>query len=430
VRVPGFGRAGFSSGIFLVSLAPWDERERDGMAILGELNQRLGGLTGVRSFGGMRGPISGGAGGDVDLVLQGDDFAALDAAAQDIIAAARSNPNLLRVRSNYQPTSPRSVVIPDRERAAALGVSFSDIGQALDTQMGGRRVGAYIDRGEEYDVILQNRLTDRSSATDLSNIFVRSQTSGQLIPLSNLVSFTEIGEAASRTRVNRMRAVTVSATLAEGYPIGDAVAWFEEAARESLPADVTTLFLGGAKEFLEANNALLFAFIMSLLIVFLVLAAQFESVIHPFVIMLTVPLAVLGGLFGLLMSGSSLNIYSQIGLIILVGLAAKNGILIVEFANQLRQQGRDVRAAILEAAETRFRPIVMTGLSTAMGALPLVLASGAGAESRATIGIVVFAGVLVATLFTLLVIPVFYDLLARFTRDPGWAARRIAEYEA
>jgi len=303
------------------------------------------------------------------------------------------------------------------------------IGRSLQTQLGSRRVGQFVDGGEEYDVILQNRPEDRAAPNDLANIFVRSDSSGALIPLTNLVSLHERGDAASRPRVNRSRAVTVSVTLAEGYSLGDAMSWLLAEADRTLPAGVQTEFLGAAKEFRDANNAVMFAFGMALLIVFLVLAAQFESFIHPIIIMLTVPLAITGGIFGLLMADSSLNIYSQIGLIILVGLAAKNGILIVEFANQLREAGRSIREATLEAAQTRLRPIIMTGASTAFGALPLILSSGAGAESRLTIGVVIFWGVLVATLFTLIIVPVFYAHLARFTKSPGWIAREIEEFE-
>ncbi len=429
VRVPGFGGTGFNSGIAIVLLAPWEERDRDGNEVLGEINGKLGQLTGVRAFGGMFSPFGRGGGEDLEFVLGGENYEQLNAAAEQIIAASRDNPNLQRVRKSYEPTAPRLIVKRESERAAALGVTQQAIGRALETQLGGRRVGTYVDGGEEYDVIVQNELAQRRSPSDLSNIRVRSESTGQLIPLSNLVSLSEQGDASSRPRVNRVRAVTVSATLAEGYSLGDAVAWFEQTADDILPPDIQTEFLGSAKELEDANAAVLFAFAMALLITFLVLAAQFESFIHPTVIMLTVPLAVAGGLFGLLMVGSSLNIYSQIGLIILVGLAAKNGILIVEFANQLREAGRSVREATLEAAEVRFRPIVMTAASTAIGALPLILSSGAGSESRMTIGVVIFAGVLLATIFTLVVVPVFYALLARYTRSPGWIAKEIADFE-
>lgn len=430
VRVPGFGGTGFNTGVAILVLEKWDERERNGLDIVNEINARLGALTGVRAFAGMRSAFGGGGqGDDLQFVLEGPDYALLDRAADAMIAAVADNPSLLRPRKSYEATSPRLNVAIDRERAAALGVSVQAIGRALQTQLGSRRVGEYVDGGEEYEVILQNRPEDRGDPNDLSNIFVRSDSSGALIPLTNLVSLQERGDASARPRVNRSRAVTVTVTLAEGYSLGAAMTWMLDEGRRVLPAEVQTDVLGAAKEFRDANNAVAFAFGMALLIVFLVLAAQFESLIHPFVIMLTVPLAATGGLFGLVMADSSLNIYSQIGLIILVGLAAKNGILIVEFANQLREAGRSEREAALEAAETRLRPILMTGASTALGALPLILSSGAGSESRMTIGVVIFWGVLVATLFTLVIVPVFYAQLARFTKTPGWITREIADYE-
>lgn len=425
IVAPGWGGSGFNSGIVIGTMVPWDER-REGSAIVGEINGRFGQLTGVRAFASMRSSIRGGGNGDdVQFVLQGPDYTALDAEAERLLASIRSeNPNLLRARKNYQPNSPRLVVDIDRERAAALGVSVAEIGQTLQTHLGSRRIGQFIERGEAYNVILENRREDRASSQDLETLYVSGQN-GALIPLSNLVSLREVGEASSRNRVDRQRAITISATLAEGYTLGEAVDWLDSwAARELAPGFGTT-FLGGAKEFLEANTAMLFAFGMALLIVFLVLSAQFESFIQPFVIMLTVPLAVAGGLFGLDLIGSSLNIYSQIGLVILIGLAAKNGILIVEFANQLREEGRDVMQATLDSAETRLRPILMTGMSTAIGAFPLMAATGPGSESRITIGVVIFAGVAVATLFTLFVVPVAYSVLGRYTKTPNWMSRRL-----
>lgn len=422
---PGWGGSGYNSGVVIGSMVHWDER-RDGAAIVNEINGRFGQLTGVRAFTSMRSSIRGGGGGDdIQFVLQGPDYRSLDAEAERLLSAIRQgNPNLQRARKDYEPTSPRFVVQIDRERAADLGVSVADIGQTLQTHLGSRRVGQFIEQGEAYNVILENRRDERASARDLESLYV-SGRNGNLIPLSNLVSLEEVGEASSRNRVDRQRAITISATLAEGYTLGDAVEWLDNWSATELAPGFTTTYLGGAKEFLEANAALLFAFGMALLIVFLVLAAQFESFIQPFVIMLTVPLAVIGGLFGLYVIGSSLNIYSQIGLVILIGLAAKNGILIVEFANQLREEGRDLMTATLDAAEIRFRPILMTGLSTAIGAAPLMLASGPGAESRITIGVVIFSGVTVATLFTLFVIPVTYGVLGRFTKTPNWMSKKL-----
>ncbi|MEE2525093.1 efflux RND transporter permease subunit [Hyphobacterium sp. HN65] len=428
---PGWGGSGYNSGIVIGTMVHWDDR-RDGTEIINEINGRFGQLTGVRAFTSMRSAIRGGGGGDdIQFVLQGPDYGTLDAEAERLLAAIRTgNPNLLRARKNYEPTSPRFVVQIDRERAADLGVSVADIGQTLQTHLGSRRVGQFVEGGEAYNVIMENRRDARSSSEDLESLYVEGRE-GRLIALSNLVSLSEVGEASSRNRVNRQRAITISATLADGYTLGEAVEWLDGWAEQELAPGLSTTYLGGAKEFLEANAALLFAFGMALLIVFLVLAAQFESFIQPFIIMLTVPLAVTGGLFGLDLIGSSLNIYSQIGLVILIGLAAKNGILIVEFANQLREDGRGLLEATLDASEIRFRPILMTGLSTAIGAAPLMMADGPGSESRITIGVVIFTGVAVATLFTLFVIPVVYSVLGRFTKTPNWMTKKLnAEAEA
>ncbi|WP_439632512.1 efflux RND transporter permease subunit [Glycocaulis sp.] len=429
IRIPGFGGSGFGSGVVFGTLTHWNERRRNGPAVVAEINARLAEIPGLRAFATMRSTLAGeGAGSDLEFILSGDDYAELGAFADDLVAEAMaSNRGFLQLASDYRPTSPRLVVDVDIDRAAELGVTDEQVARTLETHLGSRRVGQFIDRGEAYDVVLQNRRDARASAIDLEGLYVRG-TGGSIVPLSNLVTLTETGESSERRRVNRFRSVTVSATLADGYPLGAAVDWLDNYAAENLPETVQTSYLGGAQEFLEANQAALFAFAMALLIVFLVLAAQFESLIQPLIIMLTVPLAIAGGLFGLYIAGSSLNIYSQIGLIILVGLAAKNGILIVEFANQLRDEGMELAEATLTAAETRFRPILMTGISTAAGAIPLIVSSGPGSESRGTIGVVIFTGVLVATIFTLIVIPASYAVLGRYTKTPEWTSRQLEKF--
>jgi multidrug efflux pump len=308
-------------------------------------------------------------------------------------------------------------------------VSTQSIGRALETMFGSRQVTTYIKNGQEYDVILQSELEQRRSIDNLNQLQVRTEA-GTLVPLSTVVTTELRGDTPDRPRVDRLRSVTLTAQLAPGFTVEEAVRFLEAQAAANPTPGVSIKWGGQAKDYLEASGAVGIAFGFALLLVFLVLAAQFESWIHPAVIMLTVPLAVLGGLFGLLVMGSTINTYSQIGLIILVGIAAKNGILIVEFANQLRDEGLKVREAVIEAAALRLRPIVMTSIATAMGALPLMLWTGAGAGSRQTIGSVIFMGAIVATLLTLFVVPVFYNLLARFTKSPEWMSRQIEEYEA
>ena len=291
--------------------------------------------------------------------------------------------------------------------------------------MGGRRVTTFLDRGEEYDVIIEGERSEQKSFSDIQSIYVQSSRTNALIPISNLVSIKEYGAAETLSRFNRIRAITIEANLEDGYGLGEALQYMETLVQEHLPEEAVIDYKGQSRDFISSGGSIIFVFALGLLVVFLVLAAQFESWIHPFVIMLTVPLAIAGGLFGLYFTGGSLNIYSQIGLIMLVGLAAKNGILIVEFANQLRDEGMEFGRAIIEASEVRFRPIVMTGVTTIAGAIPLVLSSGAGAETRIVIGVVVLSGVFAATIFTLFVVPIAYSLIARKTGSVSDVAKQI-----
>ena len=258
----------------------------------------------------------------------------------------------------------------------------------------------------------------QSSPQDLTNIYVRSERSGALIPLANLVTFQEQASAQSLNRYNRTRAITINADLEDHLPLGTALNYLEQLVRENLPDYAVVDYKGRSRDFKYSGDASIMMFGLGILVMFLVLAAQFESYISPLIITLTVPLAMAGGLLGLWLTGNSLNLYSQIGLIMLIGLAAKNGILIVEFANQLRDEGRDVHAAIVEASKIRLRPIIMTSITTLAGAIPLFISSGAGSETRAVLGVTLFAGVIVATIFTLFVVPVAYQMLARFAGSP------------
>jgi len=426
LRVDGSGGFGF------VILAPWEERERSATQIANELRGKFSqNVAGMRVIPFQRSGLGQRGGGSeaFQFVIGGDTYDDLGRYKTIMLEELAKYPGLTNVDADYRETQPQFNVKIDRQRAADIGVSTQTIGRTLETMMGGRRVTTFERGGEEYDVILQAEKEDRQQPLDMTNIHVTSSVTGQLIPLSNLVSVEEVSGAGALRRFNRVRALTISGNVAPGFTLGQVIDDVEQIARDSVP-DVTTIdYKGATREFQEAGSDIYFIFGLALVVVFLILAAQFESFIHPFVIMLTVPLAVFGGLLGLYLWGSTLNIYSQLGMIMLIGLAAKNGILIVEFANQRRDEGLEIRAALLDAAKTRLRPIMMTGISTAIGALPLMLASGAGAASRQTIGVVVFGGVIVATFFTLFIVPVFYDMLAKYTRSPGYVASQLDEFE-
>ncbi len=420
VSTPRFGSgAAVNNSIAIVSLENWDQRERSTQEIVGGLFPALSAMPGVRAF-----PIQPAGLGQrgfstpVQFVLGGDTYEALAGWRDAFLAKASENPRLLNLDADYKEVKPQLLIQVDRNRAADLGVSVSEVGRTLETMLGSRRVTTYLDRGEEYDVILQAEDGDRRTPGDIENLYVRASKSGALVPLSSLVTVSEGADAATLNRFNRLRSITISANLAPGYTLGEALSYLRGVAEETLPTEARIDYKGQSRELQESSSSVLVTFALALLVVFLVLAAQFESFIHPLIIMLTVPLAVVGALLGLELSGGSLNIYSQIGIVMMVGLAAKNGILIVEFANQLRDAGASVEEAILEAARLRLRPIVMTSISTVIGVLPLILGGGAGAESRLAIGVVVFAGVLFSTVLTLGVVPTFYRLLAPYTRSP------------
>ncbi|MCP5306800.1 MAG: efflux RND transporter permease subunit [Chromatiaceae bacterium] len=415
----------FNSGIVIHVLDDWNKR-RPAWEIMDDVSRRLADLSGVRAFPLMRQGFGKRIQKPVQFVIGGGTYAEL-AEWRDILIdrIEESNPGLEGIDWDYKETKPQIRVLIDYDRAADLGVTVGEIGRTLETMLGSRRVTSFIEEGEEYDVILEGERVEQRSPTDLSNLYVRSMRSDRLIPLSNLVRLEEVADSIKLNRYNRVRAITIEANLKDGLALGDALAYLDRLVRESLPGKVIVDYKGQSQDFRATGESILFVLVLGSVVVFLVLAAQFESWIHPLVIMLTVPLAMAGALLGLYLGGFSLNLYSQIGLIMLVGLAAKNGILIVEFANQLRDQGEAFHDALLEATRVRFRPIVMTGITTAAGSLPLLLSSGAGAETRAVIGTVILYGVLAATLFTLFVVPVAYDLLARHTGSPKAQMRRL-----
>ena len=431
ISAPGFGGGSFNSGNGSLILSDWSVRDRTADEIAQELNGKLRSQTDAQVNASVPGAFQRGGGNSnsIEMVVTGAEYEDIYNWLQPVLAASLENPGFSRPRLNYEPNAPRLLVDVDPEKAAALGVSAQAIGRTLETMFGSRRATTYLRGGQEYDVILQTERAERRSVADLQSLYVATG-SGQLVPLSAVVTTETSGDTPDRRRLDRQRAISISADLNPGTTLVDATDFMTRVAGEQPQGVVTTQWGGAARDQQEAGGAVAAAFGLALLLVFLVLAAQFESWITPAVIMLTVPLAAAGGLFGLVMAGSSLNIYSQIGLIILIGVAAKNGILIVEFANQLRDQGRSIHDAIIESATLRLRPIIMTSIATAFGALPLVLWQGAGAGSRQTIGVVIFSGAMFATLLTLFVVPVIYGVLARFTKSPEYTAREIEAWEA
>jgi multidrug efflux pump len=422
--------ANFNSGIAIFVLNDWSKR-RSAWVIMEEVRTQLAELPGVRAIPVMRQGFGASIQKPMQFVIGGGTYREL-AQWRDILLEQieLDNPGLTGIDWDYKETKPQIQVNIDYDRSAELGVTISNIGRTLETMLGSRRVTTYIDEGEEYDVMIEGEREAHRTPMDLQNIYVRSSRSGDLIPLSNLVTLEEFADSNELNRYNRVRAITLEANLAEGLVLGDALAYMEDLAQKNLPRKVIIDYKGQSLDYKKSGQSIVFVFLLGILVVFLVLAAQFESYIDPFVIMLTVPLAMAGGLLGLYFTGSTLNLYSQIGLVMLIGLAAKNGILIVEFANQLREQRLSFYHALLKASEIRLRPIVMTGITTAAGTIPLIVSTGAGAETRMVIGVVVLAGVLSATLFTLFIVPVAYGVLSRRTGLPGSVARRLQKEQS
>ncbi|OGV49048.1 MAG: multidrug transporter AcrB [Lentisphaerae bacterium GWF2_44_16] len=407
-----------NSGLVIMPLEYWDKRKIPAKDIIGRLYADTASIPGVKVFAFQPSGISSFNGQPVQFVIGGPTYEKLVEWRDKILEKARNYPGLLGVDSDYKETMPQNRIVIDRNRANKLGVPAQIIGSTLETMLGSKQVTTYTDNGEQYDVILQGKDEDRRTPTDMRNIYVRSSRTGKLHPLSNLVKIVEKADSGVLKRYNRVRSITISASVAPGHTLGECLKFMENTVRRELPQDAKINYKGMSKDFKESSSSMLFVFILAIVVVFLVLAAQFESYASPFVIMLTVPLGLLGALAGLKIFGATLNIYSQIGLIMLIGLAAKNGILIVEFANQLRDRGMEFTTAVFEASRLRLRPIAMTGLSTAIGALPLLFASGAGMESRICLGAVIFFGTTAACLLTAIVVPVGYLYLSRKSGTP------------
>ncbi len=430
ILAPGFNRPGpVNEATVTASMKHWSKRDLKQQDLVKSIAPQLLAIPGVQAT-----PINPPSLGQpafqfpVQIAIGGPTYQVIDEWADRVIAKARENPQLPRVTKNYQPTQPQLRVAVDRPKAADLGVSLEAVGRTLETMLGQRLVTTFQRDGNQYNVIVRGRSEDRTSPNDLTNIFVRSNA-GKLVPLSNLVTVRETSGAKDLQRVDRMRTITVSATLAPGYTLAQALDYVDGVIAAELPPEARITYRGQSREFKESSTALLFTLVLAIVVVFLTLAAQFESWIHPIIIIATVPLAIAGALASLALSGATLNVFSQIGIVMLVGLVAKNAILIVEFANQLRDSGQKIFEAVLEASVARLRPILMTSIATIFGAVPLAWATGAGAESRQALGIVVIGGMTIATLLGLFIVPVLYSLLAGFTRPAGSIARKLSELQ-
>ncbi len=427
---PGFDNTSpVNAARITVRLIDWGQRGETAAKIVEELTPAMRNMPWVRAL--VLNPPGLGrriANAPVQFVIMGDTYEELVKVRDKILEKAAENDKLINLVADYDERKPQLRVDIDRNRASDLGVSVRDIGETLQTLLGSRRVTTYSERGELYDVILQAQAGDRATPRDLSNVFVRSSRD-RLIPLANLVTLTDIAAAADLRRLDRMRAITIQAALAPNYTLGEALTYLEQVSAPLVEKNMRTGYRGESRDFKESSSALYVTFFFSIIVVFLVLAAQFESFLNPFIILMAVPLAITGALGALFIAGVSINVYSQIGMILLVGLVAKNGILIVEFSNQLRNEGHDILTAVREASISRLRPIVMTSVTNVFAALPLAMATGAGAESRAAIGVVIIGGVLFSTALTLLIVPVFYLLLARHTKPTSHIADMINRME-
>jgi len=415
VVAPGLERPNpVNFGVTFTQLAPWEERERKTQQITATMAPRLSAaLPGVLAFPvnpnslgqGFRSP-------QVQYVVQGNSYEELDVAVNKMLEKTRESGSIINADSDLKLNKPQLAVDIDREKAANVGIEVEVIGRTLETLLGGRQVTRFKREGKQYDVMVQLEAKDRNTPADLTSIYVRARD-GSLVQLSNLVRVRETVAAKELNHFNRSRAAIISANVAPGSTLGEALDFLDGASKEVLPETARTDLDGVSREFRESGAGLVFVILFAALFIYLMLSAQFESFVSPFVIMLTVPLAGLGALLAIYLTGGTLNVYSKVGLVMLIGLITKHGILIVEFANQLRDRGMGAAEAVVEAATLRLRPILMTTGAMVLGALPLALAMGAGAEARQAIGWVIVGGLLLGTLFTLFVIPTAYLLLVR-----------------
>jgi multidrug efflux pump len=406
------GRGGQPNGGFLVArLKVWEERERSVEEIIAELRPKFAAIAGVQVFASNPSAI-GGFGSPVQFIVRHPDYDSLQAANIRMLAAARKVPGLVNVDTDLKVNKPELTIAYDRDRADDLGVPISDVATTLQTMLGGSRISTFTRDSRIYDVFLQLDADKRATPQDMDQLFVRGRD-GQLVRVDAIASVEETTGPRGIAHYDRVRSFTLSASLTPELALGEAIDSLTAIVEAELPP-LTTIALGGdARELSESGNELLLAFGLAILVVFMVLASQFESMVHPFTVLMAVPLAVVGAIFTLKLAGATINLYSQIGMILLVGLVTKNSILLVDYANQLRAKGLEVFDAMLEAGRVRLRPILMTSVATIMGAVPIAIGSGAGATSRRPLGYAIVGGIAFSTLLTLFVVPVVWMGLER-----------------
>ncbi|MCT8970967.1 efflux RND transporter permease subunit [Microbaculum marinisediminis] len=419
-----------NQGIAFLGLNPWSERTITAQQVAGAMMPKMGQVAGVRAFPSTPAPLGQSIrSSPVEFVIQTSrPYEELQGFVETFVARATENEGLVNVDSDLKLTKPQLKVQVDREKVADVGVDLAALGRTLETLLGGRQVTRFKRGGDQYDVVVQIADVERSNPDDLRQIYVRS-AHGDMVQLSNLVTVEETVAPRQLNHFNQLRSASITASLAPGYSLGQALDFMNEVAAETLPLDARTDYGGQSREFKSSSTSIFVTFGLALAFIYLVLAAQFESFRSPLIIMLTVPLSITGGLLALWLDGSTLNIYSQVGLVTLIGLITKHGILIVEFTNQLRAAGKDMRDAVIEASVLRLRPILMTTGAMVLGAVPLAIATGAGAESRQDIGLVIVGGLMVGTFFTLFVIPVVYTYIAS-RKAPGASDEETAQIHA
>ncbi len=409
---PGFGNSGVNTGFLRVVLKDPKERDRTQQQIVDEITSKVRKYSGVRSYVSQAQTIGDRRGGfPLQFVIQAGDINRLKAILPTFMERANASPKFAFIDLDLKFNKPEINVTIDRDKARNMGVNVLDIAQTLQLGLSGSRFGNFVMDGKQYQIIGQVERKDRNEPLDLKTLYVKNRR-GELIQMDNLVRFEEISSPPQLYRFNRYSSAKVSAQLSPGVALGEGIKEMQLIAKEVLDESYTTSLDGASREFSESSTSIYGAFLIALAIIYLILAGQFESFKDPLIIMFTVPLALAGALISLWYFNQTLNIFSQIGIIMLIGLVTKNGILIVEFANQRKEQGKKLMEAVVEAAESRFRPIIMTSLSTILGILPIALALGAGSESRVSMGIAVIGGMAFATVLTLYVIPAIYSYVS------------------